>query len=212
MNKKYALTGFLLVAVLVTSVFAAKKAFHKEATFSSEGKVKGNPSALIKVSTWSDFRCPSCAMAAKTIHQFMEAHPDTVQVKFNHFPLQGHQHSRISHIAGECAHRLGNFWAFHDKVYDNQSIWSVMQDPTETFIRYAEEAGIPKSDFVACLSDTEAEKAVLLEKIEGTKLQIERTPTIFVNAERLVGGLELEAKLHSLLPKEEKKEGDKHVG
>ncbi len=87
-----------------------------------------------------------------------------------------------------------------------------MPDPTETFIRYGEEAGIPKKDFEACLLDTEAEKAVLLEKIEGTKLQIERTPTLFVNDERLVGGTELEAKLNSLLPKEEKKEGEKPVG
>ncbi len=212
MNKKYALTGLLLVAVLVASVFTVKKVLHKEVTFSSEGKVKGNPSAPIKVSTWSDFQCPSCAMAAKTTRQFMEAHPDAIQVKFNHFPLKGHQHSRIAHIAGECAYRLGNFWAFHDKVYDNQSTWSVMQDPTETFVRYAEEAGIPKKDFEACLLDIEAEKAVLLEKIEGAKLQIERTPTIFVNGERLVGGAELEAKLNSLLPKEEKKEGEKPVG
>lgn len=212
MNKKYALTGFFLVVVLAASVFVAKKVLHKEAIFSPEGKVKGNASAPIKVSTWSDFQCPSCAMAAKTIHQFMEAHPDAVQVRFNHFPLKGHQHSRISHIAGECAYRLGNFWSFHDKIYDNQSTWSVMPDPTETFIRYAEETGIPKNDFVACLSDTEAEKAVLLEKIEGTKLQIEQTPTLFVNNERLVGGAELEAKLNSLLPKEEKGEGEKPVG
>ena len=211
MNKKYALTGFLIIAVLVGAVFAAKAVLHKKAVFSPEGKVKGNPSAPIKISTWSDFQCPSCAVAAKTIHQFMEAHPDTVQVRFNHFPLRGHQHSRIAHIAGECAYKLGNFWAFHDKVYDNQSTWVAMQDPTETFIRYGEEIGFPKKDFVACLSDIETEKAVLLEKIEGTKLQVERTPTLFINNERMVGGTELEAKLNSLLPKEEGK-GEKPVG
>lgn len=208
MNKRYALTGFVIVAILVAAVFTARAAFHKDTEFSPEGKTKGNPAAPIKVSTWSDFQCPSCALAHQTVHKFMEAHPNIVQLKFNHFPLRGHQHSRLAHIAAECAHKLGNFWAFHDKLFDNQATWSVMQDPQETFIRYAEESGLPKNDFVACLSDVETEKVILLEKIEGTKLQIERTPTLFVNNERLVGGTNLEQKLNDLLPKD----GEKPVG
>ena len=207
MSKKYLFTGFMIIAILVAAVFSARAALNKEVAFSAEGKIKGSPSAPIKISTWSDFQCPSCALEHKTIHQFMEAHPDAVQLKFNHFPLRGHQHSRLAHISAECAYRLGNFWPYHDKLYDNQDKWAPLQDPKDTFIQYAEEIGLPKNDFVACLSDVEAEKAVLLEKIEGAKLQIERTPTLFVNNERLVGGVELEAKLNALLPKEGEKSG-----
>ncbi|MBI4430391.1 MAG: thioredoxin domain-containing protein [Candidatus Omnitrophica bacterium] len=208
MSKKYFFTGFVIVFVLVAAVFSARAAFQKDTSFSPTGKVTGDPSAPIKISTWSDFQCPSCAVAHKTVHHFMETHPGMAQIKFNHFPLKGHQHARMAHISAECAYRLGNFWPYHDKLYDNQEKWSVLQDPTDTFLQYAEEIGFSRSAFQACLADVAAEKAVLLEKMDGTKLQIERTPTIFVNNERLVGGKDLEAKLNSLLPKEEEKSVD----
>ena len=122
-----------------------------------------------------------------------------IRLAYRHFPLPGHRWSALAHQAAECAHRQGRFWEYHDRLYAEQTQWSLSLDPTETFLRYAGDLGLDLDAFAVCLGDAGVGREILLEKNEGERLKITATPTFFIRRERVVGPRELEMKGEALI-------------
>jgi protein-disulfide isomerase len=148
----------------------------------------GDPKAVVTLVEFSDFECPVCRSLHDVLRGLLPNYPQ-VRVVFKDFPLeQLHPWARTAAIAGHCAYQQdpAAFWKMYDSIYDNQEIisaenaWVKMGD-------YAGQAGLNGDTFKACMASPEAIAAVDASRANGQELQVNSTPTIFVNGRRVVG-------------------------
>ena len=155
--------------------------------------VFGNEKAKVSIVIFSDLQCPFCKRYVDEAHkQLIEKYVDTGKAKmyFRHFPLYSiHPLAEPAGIAAECANNQGKFWEFHDKIFATQDEWSAKDQSTagETFSGYASELGMDADQFATCLTSDKAKKAVTEDAKAGEKVQVDGTPTFFINGHRLVG-------------------------
>jgi protein-disulfide isomerase len=83
--------------------------------------VDGPADAWVTVVVFSDFECPYCAAARRTLASVLPSYGTDVRLVFKHFPLSMHARARPAAIAAQCAASQGRFWELHDLVFANQS-------------------------------------------------------------------------------------------
>ncbi len=152
----------------------------------------GTPGAPVVLVVFSDFECPYCKDEAKMLRQNLpSAYPKEVRTYFIDFPLeQIHPWAKAAAIAGRCVFRqhAESFWDYHDWLYDHQS--EITADNLRSKI--LDWAKLKNLDVLAlqqCMDNksTEAEVNRNIEMARG--LQVNQTPTLFVNGRRLLGGI-----------------------
>ncbi|MCK4881909.1 MAG: thioredoxin domain-containing protein [Candidatus Omnitrophica bacterium] len=163
-------------------------------------KTKGNPLAVIHVVEYSDFQCPACTRAAKSLKNFYEANPSKMYVEFRHYPIASlHPYAVTSAVFAECAVRQGKFWDYHDVLFEKNREWSRSLKVRERLMDIAEDTGLEMGAFEACVEDKAVEAKVLVEKSNAARRGVHATPTYFINGQMVVGARSLEEKLGELL-------------
>jgi len=149
-----------------------------KASFELDGRPsKGPDDATVTVVEFSDFQCPFCARAMGPVEEILEKYPEDVKVYFLHFPLTTiHPNAKPAAIAAECAHRQGEFWAMHDKMFENQKSLT-----RENFESWAEELELDTSKFESCLGDDAVADRVEEDMAMGEKAGVGGTPSFFIN-------------------------------
>lgn len=204
MSKRYVLAGAVLMTVLVSGVLLAKKSnapVEPPKAQTLGPRIKGPADAPVEIIEYSDFQCPACQRAQQTLHDLWEKYPGKLRMVYKHFPLSGHQWSAVAHQAAECAAEQNRFWDFHDRLFKDQALWAVPENPTAAFIRYAQELGLDLDAFGNCLSNETVKKRIMDDKQSGLTLKVNSTPTFFVNGERVVGHVELGIKGEAVIRK-----------
>ena len=84
-----------------------------------EDPVRGPESARITIISFTDFQCPFCARAARTMDRVHRAYGDAVRIVLKHHPLSFHRDAPLAHQASAEAHAQGKFWAYHDRLFAN---------------------------------------------------------------------------------------------
>lgn len=178
---------------------------------SAKGATAEGKAPVMEIVEFADFQCPGCRAAAQFLKPFMLKHGDKVRVTYRNFPLDGscnrHTPNGSHHLACHsaraaiCGGQQGKFWEIHDLIFDNQEKLSVA-----LLADFANQAGLDKNAFDACLKDP-ATETLLQKEIEwGDMVQLRSTPTMIINGRRLSGARspkDLEALL-SVLEKEAK--------
>jgi protein-disulfide isomerase/uncharacterized membrane protein len=174
--------------------------------------VKGPKEAPIQVVEFSDFLCPFCRNLAGAFGGFMPQSQGRVAVFFKHYPLDQacnpvmtrtvHDGACELALGGVCAEEQGKFWEYHDRIFS--------QPPTnpsnDDVVRLAGEAGLDGEAMRQCLTSPGARAKLDRDIAEGKRLQVNATPTVFVNGKRLeqIGGflkaIESESKRLGLPP------------
>lgn len=81
----------------------------------------GSPESKILLVEFSDFQCPYCAQAHKTLKQFMAKHKDEVTLVYKHFPLTSiHPQAMPAATAAWAAQQQGKFWEYQDALFTHQ--------------------------------------------------------------------------------------------
>lgn len=81
----------------------------------------GASSAKIVLVEFSDFECPFCSQASKTLQEFMTKHQDEVKLVYKHFPLSAiHPEALPAAKAAWAADKQGKFWEYQDALFTNQ--------------------------------------------------------------------------------------------
>src|SRR5690606_24280302 len=129
-----------------------------ESLFPKTGHLLGSPDADYVVRVFSDFQCPFCARFSATVLPLLNEEllvRSDVRFELHHFPLRSiHPNASVAAEAAECvADENGGeaFWSFHDALFEQQSRWSGLVDPVDTFIALAEEQGLETEGLGACL-------------------------------------------------------------
>lgn len=198
--RRYVTAGILLTAILVGLVIILRSNSPKlPAAADKSPRTKGPVQAPIQIIEYSDFECPACQKAQSHVAQLIANYPNKIRLNFYHFPLEGHKWSALAHRAAECASQQERFWPYHDKLYENQAVWSKsVGAPIENFLSYAKEAGVELDLFAVCLSDARTDQKILEDKATGLGLGVRSTPSFFVNGKLVLGASNLRAEIEKL--------------
>jgi protein-disulfide isomerase len=153
---------------------------------------KGAPSfgpdnAKVTIVEFSDFQCPYCARAAEVVHKIKERYADKVRFVFRQFPLPMHPDAHLAAEAALAAQRQGKFWEFHDLLFANQQALS-----RQSLEGYARQLQLNLGDLKHAL-DGQTEKAAVDADVSlGEGVQVNGTPTVFINGKRVPNPTEFE--------------------
>ena len=169
----------------------------------SGGPSFGPENANVTIVAFSDFQCPYCREFAKTVRDNLaKKYPDTVRFVFEDFPLDSiHPWARV---AAEAAHCLGDlkpaaFWAFHDWIFEHQGeVNDSFEHQKANFGKYlrgktlaiAKEQGMDEAKVGACIDTHETAKQVEESLKTGRILQVQQTPTFFINGRTVPGSVD----------------------
>ena len=148
----------------------------------------GSPSAPVTIVEFADFECPVCRQLHDALRTLLPNYPQA-RLLFKDYPIeQIHPWARTAALAGRCAYQQDPkaFWTIYDSLYDNQDVISA-ENAWSKVVAYAGEAGLDQAAFKACLASPEAAAAVDASLANGKLLEVNSTPTLFVNGRRVVG-------------------------
>jgi protein-disulfide isomerase len=154
------------------------------------GPAFGPADAKVTVVVFSDFQCPYCRQLATTLRtNIPKKYPKDVRVLFADFPLDAiHKWARA---AAEAAHCMtdGNpeaFWTFHDWIYEHQGEITEA-NLREKMLAYAQSKGMDTAKVGTCMQNRSTAGEVEKDQRSGERLQVQETPTIFINGRELSG-------------------------
>ena len=149
----------------------------------------GDKNAPVTLVEYSDFECPVCKKLHDVLRGVLPNYPGKVRLVFKDFPLeQLHPWARTAAIAGRCAYQQDPkaFWKIYDLIYDNQEIISAANAWTK-LSDYAAQSGLNGETFKTCMASPEPGAAIEASRANGQVLEVNSTPTVFVNGRRMVG-------------------------
>jgi protein-disulfide isomerase len=149
----------------------------------------GDAKAAVTLVEYSDFECPVCRNLHDVLRGMLPKYPGKVRLVFKDFPIeQLHPWARTAAIAGRCAYQQDpkSFWKMYDFIYDNQDIISAANAWTK-MVDYAGQSMLDTDAFKTCMASPEAGEAVNASRANGQQLEVNSTPTVFVNGRRIVG-------------------------
>lgn len=145
----------------------------------------GPPEAAVTIVLFSDFECPHCRRAAEIAEQIQRQDPERIRLVYKHFPLDSHAMAMSAARAAVAAQAQEKFWEFHDLVYESQD-----DIGPGLYVRIATELQIDLDRFESERISQESATRVQRDKLEGQRVGVEVTPTIFVNGRRFQDGVE----------------------
>ena len=156
----------------------------------TDGPSFGPETAKITMVIFSDFECPYCREFAKTMRDNIpQKYPDAIRVIFKDFPIASMH--KWAEAAAEASHCVQNqkpeaFWTFHDWIFEHQQ--EVNEgNLREKILGFVKDQNLDAAKASSCM-DTHATAEEINRSLEaGRQLQIQQTPTIFLNG-RTIGG------------------------
>jgi len=158
------------------------------------GPSRGPADAPVTVVEFSDLQCPHCKDAQPTIDKLISEEKNT-RLVFQSFPLPAHDWAAKAAYYADCVGRSSNeaFWKFIQSVYDAQKeITAANAD--EKLTALAEQSGVKGPDTATCAAKPEIVGRIQHSIALGASLEVNGTPTLFVNGRKIsnVGGLPYE--------------------
>ena len=143
---------------------------------------QGPANAPIELVEFSDFQCPFCYRAHPTVEQVLKTYSGKIRFVYRNFPLPMHPNARPAAEAAQCANEQGKFWAYHDRLFDDQS--KLGPDDLKAS---AAALGLDTAKFDACF-DSHKYKAVVDADLQaGNAAGVNGTPAFFINGRLLSG-------------------------
>jgi protein-disulfide isomerase len=166
----------------------------KKANEKLNAALKGHPyvgpaKACVNVVEFSDYECPHCREAHEVLKQ-LEKHYPQVRFTFMDFPLtQIHPWSFNAALAARCAFQenAGDYPKLRDSIFANQTKIT-LDNVSDTLGNLATQAGLNSGNVQACMASAATHKEVESDEALGKSLEVNSTPTIFVNGRPVVGG------------------------
>jgi protein-disulfide isomerase len=145
----------------------------------------------VQLVEFGDYQCPACGAAHPNVKQIMKEYDGKVTFYFRNFPLnQIHPNANLAANAAEAAGAQGKFWEMHDKLYISQKEWEKLanNEAQTKFVEYAEQLKLDSNKFKLAVSNKELQDIIDQDVADGTALDINGTPSFFVNGKQVTSG------------------------
>jgi protein-disulfide isomerase len=154
-----------------------------------ESPITGAPQSKIVLVEFSDFQCPYCAQAHKTLKQLLAKHQNDVTLVYKHLPLTTiHDQALSAAKAAWAANQQGKFWEYNDALFSNQK-----QLGEALYLDTAKSLHLDLEKFKSDAFGVNnlAEKAIEKDILLAEKLGIDGTPFFVMNSQNFSGVVEL---------------------
>ena len=150
---------------------------------------QGPANAPVTIVEYADLECPTCAR----VHEFLEntvlpRYGNKVRVVFKEFPLAMHDWSTTAAIACQCAYEMNppSFAPLRSAIFRNQQLINIA-NIRETLLSYGEQAGLNRVQLAGCIDAKSSYPRVQRDMAEAKRLNIDRTPTLYINGRMIIG-------------------------
>lgn len=155
-----------------------------------DDRVLGKADAPITIFEFFSLTCPHCAeFSNETFPKLKAEWLDTGRAKlvYRDFPLDANA------LKAALVARCGppeRYPAFVETLFQQQTVWAPLNDPTPALQRIARLGGISDDQFNKCMSDDALSKSIVAGEYQAqTSYGVNSTPTFFINGKKLVGAL-----------------------
>lgn len=189
MNKRFVLVLTVLVLGFFGFLFFTKKD-SKTNDSQSSGQLSehtvGEGKTGVVLVEYGDFECPACYRFFPVLQQVKEKYKEEITFQFRHYPLvEIHQNALLSARAAEAASIQGKFWEMHDLLYQNQSQWSKMTDPTPAFEAFASQLKLDVEKFKVDLKSEAVNDIIQADLAHAKGLGLSSTPSFILDGQVL---------------------------
>jgi protein-disulfide isomerase len=195
-GKFFTTIGALIVLLFAYYFYALSKGdiqSTEEVVIRETDHVFGNPAAKVTLVEFGDFQCPACGAYEPIVEEVLKVNQNDVKFVFRHFPLtQIHQNALLAAKASEAAALQGKFWEMHHMLYAKQKEWSEGLNARQYILEYARTLKLNPTKFASDLESKAIEDKIFAEYKEGLKLEVQGTPTFFLNGRKLENPKSLE--------------------
>ena len=152
----------------------------------------GAENAPVTIIEYASMTCPHCAQfQARTFPKLKERYIDTGKVRFifREFPLD--PLAAGAFMLARCADK-DKFFPIIDLLFSTQRDW-VVPNPLQPLLNVAKQAGYTEETFNSCLKNQQVLDGIQNVRDRAAKvLNVESTPTFFVNGKRVLGDVSIE--------------------
>lgn len=155
----------------------------------------GPLNAPVTIVEYADLECPMCGHLQPFLeNELLPRYGNKVCLIYKDFPLPEHDWSREAAIANQCAYTIdpGAFASYRTSIFANQAGINVT-NVRDRLLSLGEQAGIDRLRLAACLDAKSSLPRVQADYEEAVKLQVNFTPTCFINGHPVVGAAPPEA-------------------
>jgi protein-disulfide isomerase len=174
----------LLTCALASPALAAPNVL----ALNKNDRILGNPDAPITIIEYASLTCPHCAhFANDVLPELKKKWIDTGKAKLvlRDYPLD--EPALRAAMIARCA-PPDKFYAYIDMFFASQEKWVTARDYREALARLVKLGGMSKEEFDKCLQNTALENQIVEERLVASKeLDVNSTPTFFINGTRFTG-------------------------
>jgi protein-disulfide isomerase len=153
------------------------------------GPSKGGANPPIQIVEFSDLECPHCK-ASQPVFEKLQGDFPQVRFVFQQFPLPASLHPWALKAAqyADCAGQMNKdaFWKYVDAIFENQG-GIALATADDKLKELATANGYDAQKISTCAASQETEARIKKSQDLGATLDVNETPTVFVNGRRVSG-------------------------
>lgn len=186
---------FVIIAIVLGTALGAGALMFRSAK--PQPLTPSNPSAtssasptapatsdVVTIEEFGDYQCPPCGNLHPVLRTLKNEYGNRLKLVFYHYPLTAaHKHALEAAYAAAAASLQGKFWEMHDKLYENQSIWSDVGDFRPVALNFAHQIGLDIPRFTRDMDGLKVMSIVSADTQRANALGVDSTPTVFINGQ-----------------------------
>ncbi len=158
----------------------------------SDAVRRGNPKAKVEIVELSDFECPGCGAAHKTIWPIIEKNLSKINFARLDLPLfEHHQWSLAAALGARAIQRVApdKYWTYVDYVFGNQE--AIGKQPFDTVLKNFVDDHDMNWKAIEAIYKSPAEQQAVIQQVERAfDNNLNSTPTFVLNGQVLAFGPE----------------------
>lgn len=145
----------------------------------------GAEDAPVVIVEFSAYACPFCGRHfTQTLAPLIENYGEYVRYVYRDFPIINPNVSFPSSLAAQCANEQGQFWAFHEVLFNNQNR---LAEGLSFFRETAEDLELDIDEFIVCFEEQRYADEVQNDMLDAQLLNLTGTPSFFINGQFISG-------------------------
>ncbi len=183
MSKRFDFSMIFFAAVTVIVLSSVSVLAQDTVSIDEDDAVLGLSEATVTIVAFLDLECPNSQKLYPRLRDLQTSYPESVRIVFKHFPLRIHPHAMTLAEVGQCAARQGKLFELADEVYANS--FGCMDCLNDVLVK----AGVDQKQHAECMAEEGTAKAVKDDIVQGMKMGVEATPTMFINGKKVEGAI-----------------------
>jgi protein-disulfide isomerase len=148
--------------------------------------IRGRSDAPITIVEYSDFECPYCAAAHRTIQQVLRRFNGQVRLIYKHNPLEFHPTAEPAarYFEAIALQDHGQAWSFHDRVFEQQEQLEAGEPALQAIVA---SLNIDPQRLEKDLSSATVTRHIEEDRDEAQRFGFDGTPAFLINGISLLG-------------------------